>query len=166
MRRGPRVFVLSIGCLWLAAGGALAAADQPRAQKVDPAQTTLVEDFAYPGAGEILARRGITLVKGDGHLLLVACGQPGLIEVMSTDVPHDTDPDALHYCFKASVPFGDLTLTIPNAYQVKGDDHSVTATVTVQNQTSTVPIDKNTWTGIGISSGPDPATLLRLTAKP
>jgi hypothetical protein len=164
MRVGTRILAISISTIWLASSGVLPAAGEFSVQ--DDAQSSLVEDYKYPGAGQIFAQRGIRLIKGDGHLMLVACGQSGLIEVRSADAPNDTDSDPGHYCFKATAPFGDLSLNIPNAYQVKGDDHSVTATITVNNQTSTVPIDKNVWTGIGLGSGPDPATLLRLTAKP
>ncbi|MFC4086652.1 tachylectin-related carbohydrate-binding protein [Amycolatopsis samaneae] len=143
--------------------GAVLVGVQPAA--ADDAPVPAVEEFAYPGAAQIHAQRGITLIKGDGHIVFTGCGQAGLVEVRSSNVPGDTDPDAGHYCFKVIGSSGDLTLGVPNAYQVKGDDHDVTATVNVKGSTSTVPVDHNGWTGVGQGSGPDPATLLELKAS-
>jgi hypothetical protein len=130
-------------------------------------QPGLVEDFSYPGAQQILSDRGILLISGDGHLQLVRCGQAGWIEVRaSTTADHDSDPG--HYCFKATGPTAYLKLQLADAYQVKGDDHAVKATVSVKGQTSTVDVDRNGWTGIGFGApgGNDPAMLLELRATP
>ncbi|HMJ10174.1 MAG TPA: hypothetical protein VK524_02155, partial [Polyangiaceae bacterium] len=46
-------------------------------------ETTLEEDFSYPGAASYLAS-GITLKKGDGNLLIVNCAtQPYVVKVES-----------------------------------------------------------------------------------
>jgi hypothetical protein len=129
-------------------------------------QPSIVEDYSYPGADQILKDRGLNLISGDGHLMLVACGSTGLIEVRASN-PSDPSSDPGHYCFTVTGPTGYLKLNLPNAYQVKGDNHAVQATITVKGATTTVPINKNSWTGIGLGSGgQDPATLLELKAAP
>lgn len=162
MRASTHVVAAAMFGVLLASGTGWALA----AQQDDPINEppSIVEDFSYPGAAQILAQRGITVISGDGHIMLVSCGASGLIEVRSSGNTADKDPDPGHYCFKVTGSTGTLALTIPNAYQVKGDSHAVTATVTVKNTTNTVPVATNTWTGIGLGSGPDPATLLQLDA--
>ncbi|MCO1577894.1 hypothetical protein M8C13_19250 [Crossiella sp. SN42] len=155
--------MITAGVAVLASGVGLVAASAQQGDQPDK-QPSSVESFGYPGAAKVLAQRGIKLLKGDGHIMLAACGAPGLIEVRSTSVPGDKDPDPGHFCFTVTGATGWLTLNIPNAYQIKGNDHSVTATVTVKDKTSTVPVERNGWTGIGLGSGPDPATLLELRA--
>lgn len=162
MRALTRILSIVAGTALALSGAGLALASQQSDSDADA--PTIVEDYTYPGAAQVLAQRGITIVSGDGHLTRVACGATDLIEVRSAGVPADLDADPGHYCFKVNGTRGSLTLTIPNAYQVKGDNHVVTATITVDSATSTVPITKNTWTGIGLGAGPDPATLLELDA--
>ncbi|MFC0541441.1 hypothetical protein [Kutzneria chonburiensis] len=139
-------------------------ADRQTAQD-DSGMPSAVEDFSYPGAAKILADRGIKLISGDGHLMLVNCvNVAGLIEVHSFNSnDHGSDPG--HYCFQVSGPTGYLKLELVDAYQVKGDNHAVQATVTVDGQSSTVSVAKNGWTGIGVGAGTDSATLLELKAS-
>ncbi|KDN20891.1 hypothetical protein [Amycolatopsis rifamycinica] len=140
-----------------ASAGAATATDSP---------PPIVEDYSYPGAAQILQDRAIKLISGDGHIVLVACGsQPGLLELHAyNSADHDRDPG--HYCFKVSGPTGYLRLEVPNAYQLLGDNqHAVQATVEINGQTSTVPISKTGWTGIGEGAGTDPSTLLELRAS-
>ncbi len=132
----------------------------------DDGQPGLVEDYSYPGADKILRDRGITLVSGDGHIVLVDCpGHTGVIEVYSTHNPADHAADPAHYCFQVTGPTGDLKLSIPYAFQAKGDDqeaHNVQATVTVKGAPSTVNVDTHGWTGFGEGAGQDAATLVEL----
>ncbi|MEA5361255.1 hypothetical protein VA596_17045 [Amycolatopsis sp., V23-08] len=127
---------------------------------------SIVEDYSYPGAAKILHDRGITLVSGDGHIMLVDCaGHTGVIEVYSDNSPGDHGTDPGHYCFQVSGPTGDLKLQIPYAFQAKGDDqdaHNVHATVTIKGAPSTVDVDTHGWTGFGEGAGQDPATLVEL----
>ncbi|MBB5890740.1 hypothetical protein [Kutzneria kofuensis] len=134
------------------------------AQSAD-GQPSLVEDFSYPGADKILADRGIKLISGDGHLLLVDCVNVAtLIEVHASSLTdHSNDPG--HYCFKVNGASGDLKLELTDAYQVKGDSHNVQAKVSVDGQSSTVNVDKNRWTGIGVGADSHAATLLELKAS-
>jgi hypothetical protein len=147
---------LTVAASTSAASGPTTANDSP---------SSLVEDFSYPGASTILADRGITLISGDGHLVLVNCtGSTGLIEVhASNSADHSNDPG--HYCFRVNGSGGDVKLQLTDAYQVKGDSHAVQATLTVDGQASTVNVAKNGWTGIGVGAGADSATLLELKAS-
>jgi hypothetical protein len=150
----------------LAAGGSIfglsSAASAAVASDTPP---PIVEDYAYPGAAQIQLDRALTLISGDGHILLTDCGaSTGLLEVHAfNSADHSTDPG--HYCFRVTSPTGYLRLQVPNAYQVKGDDHTVRATVSINGQSSTVAVAKNGWTGIGEGAGTDPATLLELRAS-
>ncbi len=136
------------------------------AATTDDTPPSLVEDYSYPGADQILRDRGITLVSGDGHLQLVGCaGATGVIEVYSTNNPADHGADPGHYCFRVSGATGYLKLSIPYAFQAKGDDqeaHNVKATVTIKGAPSTVNVDTHGWTGFGEGAGQDPATLVEL----
>ncbi|MGM1064163.1 hypothetical protein, partial [Saccharothrix sp. Mg75] len=148
--------------LSLLTGGAVAlgqtGGDQPATE-----QSPLVEDFSYPGADAIFARRGIRLVKGDGNITLVACGGAGLIEVRRSGAEDvDDDPDPGHYCFQVRGTSGYLELEVPDTFQIKGNNQVVKATVTVDEETSDVSIEKNTWTGVGYGVGDGPAVLLAL----
>ncbi|WP_052373016.1 hypothetical protein [Amycolatopsis taiwanensis] len=132
----------------------------------DGDQPSIVEDYSYPGADKVLQDRGITLISGDGHIILVNCvGHTGVIEVYSDNSPDDHSTDPGHYCFQVSGPTGDLKLQIPYAFQAKGDDqdaHNVQATVTINGTPSTVNVDKHGWTGFGEGAGQDPATLVEI----
>jgi hypothetical protein len=167
MRVPTRTFVIASAiAATVVSASAVGTAGVSLASAADDTQPSLEEDYSYPGAQQILADRGILLISGDGHLQLVNCGQPGLIEVHASATP-DHNPDPGHYCFKATGPTAYLKLQLDNAFQVKGDDHAVQATVKVRNQTSTVAVDRNGWTGIGFGAGEDaPATLLELKATP
>lgn len=122
-----------------------------------------VEDFAYPGADQILAERGITLLAGDGSITLADCGPPGLIEIQSSAQGR--------ICFRAvdgrwgRFPSdGYLTMQIPDVYLIKGDDHTADATLTADNQTTVYPLERNAWTPVGEGADPEnpPAVLLEI----
>ncbi|MGW3993574.1 hypothetical protein [Amycolatopsis sp. NPDC004772] len=136
------------------------------AATADDTPPGLVEDYSYPGADKILRDRGITLVSGDGHIVLVGCADhTGVIEVYSTNNPADHGTDPGHYCFQVTGPSGYLKLSIPYAFQAKGDDqeaHNVKATVTIKGAPTTVNVDTHGWTGFGEGAGQDPATLVEL----
>jgi len=149
--------------------GMATAASQPAASPFSPGAATpppIVEDYTYPGAEQILRTRGITLLHGDGHIRLVDCPAilTGLIVVYS-DTTLDTTGGG-RYCFQVTGPTGVVTMRVPDAFQIKGDSHTVQAVVTVNDHTDTVSVAKNNWTGIGWGVGPDPAMLLQLTATP
>jgi hypothetical protein len=163
--RARFIAVAAAGAALAVAGSASAVSAAAGNAPADDAPPPIVEDYSYPGAAKILQDRAIKLISGDGHIVLVACGsQTGLLELHAyNSADHDRDPG--HYCFKVSGPTGYLRLEVPNAYQLFGDNqHAVQATVEINGQTSTVPIAKTGWTGIGEGAGTDPSTLLELRA--
>ncbi|QGQ19905.1 hypothetical protein GC089_12615 [Cellulomonas sp. JZ18] len=71
----------------------------------DEVQTSLVEDFAYPGADVLLAEHGLQVHTGDGHILFEpsATGEcvRGLIKV-ETHVVREGVQEVVNYCFRTS----------------------------------------------------------------
>ncbi|MFJ8298226.1 hypothetical protein ACIQ9R_20365 [Streptomyces sp. NPDC094447] len=103
-----------------------------------------VEDFGYPDADKILAERGITLKRGDGHIVLTDCGAGDLLEVWSRDKER--------VCFKVSGTRGYLALEIPSVYAVRGNAYSAQVDMTVGTEEKSFDIAKNTWTRVGESA--------------
>ncbi|MFB9928293.1 hypothetical protein ACFORO_09800 [Amycolatopsis halotolerans] len=124
----------------------------------DTAPPPLVETYDYPGADKILAERNITLLKGDGHVLLVDCASGGdLIVVQSYKIKGG---DA---CFRVTGVPGYVTMQIPETYFIKGDSHTAKATLTAKSTTESVDIQKGQWTPVGESIPKhDPAALLEI----
>ncbi|MFJ1763953.1 hypothetical protein ACIOD2_26810 [Amycolatopsis sp. NPDC088138] len=165
MRTRARFIALAVGITALAATGSAAAASAATgAAPADDTPPPIVEDYSYPGAAQIFQDRALTLISGDGHILLADCGPAGLLEVHAYNSA-DHSPDPGHYCFRVTGTTGYLRLEVPFAYQVKGDNHTVQATIEINGQNSTVPVAKNGWTGIGEGAGTDPSTLLELRAS-
>ncbi|MEV6239690.1 hypothetical protein [Lentzea sp. NPDC051838] len=121
-------------------------------------QPSLVEDFAYPGADKILAEKGITLLKGDGHILLENCVTNATGQIALRSSQH-----AEPICFKVTGATGWLSLSIPEVYSIKGDGHKGEAKITTDEgaTTRTEPIKVNNWTPINSGDG---GTLLELKA--
>ncbi|MEU1290226.1 trypsin-like serine protease [Kitasatospora sp. NPDC005856] len=117
-----------------------------------------VEDFIHPGAAKILAERNITLKAGDGHIQLADCASgPGLVQLYS----RAADPSLV--CFRITGPKGYLALQIPQIYNIKGDDHTVTAKINTSGNTTEFQLDNN-WKPIGEGSSGVWTTLLELNA--
>ncbi|HEY3468041.1 MAG TPA: hypothetical protein VGL47_23135 [Amycolatopsis sp.] len=162
--RARFIAVAAAGAALAAVGSAFGVSSATTATTADDTPPPIVEDYSYPGAAKVFQDRALTLISGDGHITLTPCGQSGLLEVHAYNSA-DHSPDPGHYCFKVSGPTGYLRLEVPYAYQVKGDSHTVQATVEINGQNSTVPVAKNGWTGIGEGAGTDPSTLLELRAS-
>jgi hypothetical protein len=103
---------------------AAAAADGP---------SSLVEDYKYPGAAEILAQHNVELVSGDGHIVFVTS------HPISDDVRCDVgqiavekhlneEPWDVFYCFRTIGSAGVLKLKIPGTFGLRGGDKPVVAT--------------------------------------
>ncbi len=124
----------------------------------DDAPPPIVETYDYPGADRIFAERNITLLKGDGHVLLVDCVSGGdLIIVQSYKIKGG---DA---CFRVTGTPGYVTMQIPETYFIKGDSHTAKATLTAKSTTETVAIQPGQWTPVGESMpNHDPAALLEI----
>lgn len=152
-----------------------ASADPARTAQSDQ-QTTLVEDFSYPGADSIAAEYGVTLISGDGHIIFADCDSPrendiGVLQVRTTEVI-GSDGEGL-VCFKVLATPGRLDLMVPAVYEIRGDGyapgagHDVTAELTTDSgQRTTVAVNPSGSTPVGIGASPDnePTTLLRLEA--
>jgi len=169
---------------WYAADAAIPTASTGGTGTTDPiadppSETnggSLVEPFRYPGADQILATEHVTLISGDGRILQVPCstavtGDIGLLKVYSTD---DIGSEGLgRVCFRVTATPAQLTLQVPDVYEIRGDGqrtgagHAVTANLTnAEGEQSSVAVDPDGSTQVGIGADPDasPTTLLKLTA--
>lgn len=105
-----------------------------------------VENFNYPQADKILAEQGITLKRGDGHIVLAECGsQTGLLEIMAR-----ASSDLI--CFRVTGNSGYLTLEIPSVYAIRGNDYAAQVDMTTADEDQSYDIAKNTWTPVGESA--------------
>ena len=141
----------------LAAAGVLVA--QPATAADEPA--SVVEDFAYPGADQILADHGIKVLKGDGQIRFVAdcAAQANLFQVESL-----VGSTGKTYCFEVRGPRGFVTVDIPNVYLVRGAARSVVATATYEGQTETATVPPNTYVAIGGGQGTHTLVEVRATS--
>lgn len=135
---------------FVVAGGPSGAHEQPGGSEaiapvVDEAPGYAVEDFEYPGADRILAEQGITLKRGDGHIVLTECGATGLLEVL-------TRSSVEKICFRTTGNSGYLTLEIPAVFNIRGNDYSTQVDMTVDGTEQSYDIVKNTWTPVGEST--------------
>ncbi|MFF1872602.1 trypsin-like serine protease [Kitasatospora herbaricolor] len=120
-----------------------------------------MESYAYPGAAQILQQQLVTLKSGDGNIQIVDCTSTGnLIEVFSRIL----DPGPVKVCFRVTGPTGYLALELPKVYNIKGDDHTVKATLKTDGSVSSFDVRKNYYTPVGEGSSTDGTTLLELTA--
>ncbi|MFI5986088.1 hypothetical protein ACIBEA_35170 [Streptomyces sp. NPDC051555] len=104
-----------------------------------------IEDFAYPNADKILAERGITLKRGDGHILLADCASAtDLLEVWSRSNEK--------ICFRVTGNSGYLTLEIPAVFAVKGNSYATRVDMTTGTDEKTYDVNKNAWTPVGESA--------------
>jgi len=139
---------------------------------------SVVEDFAYPQAAQILAQYKVRLISGDGGILFADCATPptgdiGLINVYSTG---RIGVDGLgQVCFKVTEPSGHVEMELPDVYEIVGDGqragtgHKTTALVRTdagQLPPVTVNPSGSTQVGIGGDEGNPPATLLQLVVTP
>ncbi|MBW5486158.1 hypothetical protein GPJ59_30925 [Streptomyces bambusae] len=104
-----------------------------------------IEDFGYPNADKILAERGITLKRGDGHITLADCaGATDLLEVWSR--ANDK------ICFRVTGTTGYLTLEIPAVFAVRGNSYTTQVDMTTGTEAKTFDVNKNAWTPVGESA--------------
>lgn len=132
----------AVGALaWLAS--AQGGADSEAVAGEAPGYT--VEDFDYPQADKILAEQGITLKRGDGHIVLADCAsQTGLLEVWARS------KDKI--CFRVTGDSGYLTMEIPSVYGVKGNDYATQVDMTVGAEEKSFDVAENAWTAVGESA--------------
>ncbi|MFE2043495.1 hypothetical protein ACFXAZ_21720 [Streptomyces sp. NPDC059477] len=150
--RGALTTVVAGALAWLAvSGGPTVAADGVGASTetvADAAPGYAVEDFAYPQADEILAERGITLKRGDGHIVLAECdSQTGLLSLWARG--------GGEICFRVTGNSGYLSLEIPAVYGVLGNDYTTELSMTVDDEEKTYDIPKNEFTAVGETTDPE-----------
>jgi hypothetical protein len=177
MRVLSRAALVFVAVSAAATASAVAAATTTSGQQA-PAdeQPSLVEDFTYPGAAQILATDRVQLISGDGHMLYTACpagpDPNDLIMVRTIDLIGPTHDGRI--CFHVLGPGGRLTMKIPAVYSIRGDGlqpgqgHKLKADLTTDTGTHTVvDINPSGTTQVGITTNPpgDPTTLLQLTAS-
>ncbi|MEU5431289.1 hypothetical protein AB0H73_37585 [Streptomyces olivoreticuli] len=122
--------------------GVAAAAPAPADEDTPP---SAVETFEYPNAEKILKEQGITLRKGDGHIILADCK-------VATDIVVGTRQNVEgRYCFKVTGngKSGYLALEIPETFHIKTEDYAVQAKLIAEGKTQTVDVPKNGFKGVG-----------------
>jgi hypothetical protein len=146
--------------------GAVAAAD---ADADADTPSSIVEDYSYPGADQVLQQRGIKLIKGDGHIMLADCGADpdhapaDLILVQSYGFGRPGGPNA---CFKTTGTSGYLTMEIAQVFTIRGNDTlAVSAKVSIAQSPAVVEVEKvdpREWQPIGAGANRPDATILEL----
>lgn len=143
---------------------------------VEDPPPSIVEDFAYPQAAQILAQYTVKLISGDGGILFVDCATPpvgdiGLISVYTT-APIGADGLG-RLCFEVTKASGHIELEVPAVYEIRGDGrktgtgHKTTAIVrTDAGQLPPVTVDPSGSTQVGVGTSGPPATLLQLVVTP
>ncbi|MFJ9952121.1 hypothetical protein [Kitasatospora sp. NPDC091207] len=126
------------------------------AASADPdLQPPAVEDFAYPGAAEILQERNIKIIRGNGFLLLADCN-PAAQQIKV----YTTNGDA---CFQATGPGGFLTMEIPRVFALEAADHPISANLTAAGATQNVTVAQGGYKSVGEGTiGGSRSTLVEL----
>lgn len=165
---------LAIATTAVVAPGYAVAALADSAAETGP--TSIVEDYAYPGAAGILAQQNIKVISGNGQLLLIDCTVPatgdyGYIRVRSAK---SEVGQSGQFCLKASSLRGVINVEVPEVYSVRSDGltlgagHPTTATWRVGDgapQSDSVPLGGILPMGIGTGDTSPPATLLQLVVN-
>jgi hypothetical protein len=157
----------------LVVGAGLGSLRPANAEAAAESPSSLVEDFAYPGADTVLAQHGIKLIKGDGNIALADCGSDPdnppqeLILVQTNDL---TLPEP-NFCFRAEGATGYLSMEISQVYFIRGDrSRTVAAKVEIAPEAGSddpatvksVQVDAGEWQPVGIGADEGEATVLEL----
>jgi hypothetical protein len=159
-----------LGATLLAAtAGILVTADVAAAADEPPPVT---EDFAYPGAAQILTEHGLKVFKGDGQIRFVTsrpfdAGQcpSGQLQVERN---LDVEPYGVYYCFQQLGAQGFLTLEVPGTFGIRGGTRTVEATAVLPEgeRTFTVPPAQPVAISPGTGEEPPQAVLVELRMAP
>jgi hypothetical protein len=156
-----------LAVIGMAAAGVFVRSGVAGAEANDPVDegASIVEDYSYPGAAAIEQSRHITLLKGDGHVLLVDCATaPDPVRVQSfVDGTRPGDD----FCFQINGPSGYLTMRLADSYFIKGDSvHRLKALVTPNDTTPpstvNVPADNTKWIPLTYQTTTDPQILVEI----
>ncbi|GAA2469671.1 hypothetical protein ACFPFX_35140 [Streptomyces mauvecolor] len=140
----------------LGAAHAVTGSTTPAAAASDEMPST-IEDFNYPDAAKIQAEKGITLKRGDGHIVLTACDGTEGIKVISKTGQKD-------YCFAVKAKRGYVALELAKAYGIWTKADPVKTTIKDPDGDITViNAPANTFTGYGEATAERvPASLIEL----
>ncbi|WP_258724743.1 hypothetical protein [Cellulomonas sp. NS3] len=155
---GASVLMLAGVAVALGSGGAAVAADGAEGE----VQSSLVEDFAYPGAADILASDGLEVISGDGHIEFdssiilsvrenVQCADDHI--QVSADVKDA--PTGSRYCFRTSGERGFLKLRVPYTYSLRGGSETVTATAELPGPDVTVTAEPGEFKSVAPNRDPE-----------
>ena len=152
--------------------GASGAGGEVTAAAAEPPVVTsgggIVETYAYPGAAQVLAERGVRLHRGDGRIVLVDCGPdsnspPADMIVVQT---YDLELPDPNFCFRARGTSGFLTMEIPMSFLVRGDNsRTIAAKVETLDDPTVVEVervDPTEWQPVGVGQSRGDATILEL----
>jgi hypothetical protein len=157
VRMNPRVLAVSALCTAAAVAGISGIVSALPAVAANDAPPSIEETFEYPNGDKT---PGVTLKKGDGHVLLVGCDE-GKTSVVVYRYGSD-DP----FCFQFKGKQGYVTLEIQKAYGIRNyNNFSIDAKVKVDDQQKTINVAKDTWAGIGVDSPAGSGVLLELRAQ-
>lgn len=98
-----------------------------------------VEDGAYPGADEILKYTGAQLIAGDGSITFTSCSEDFQIMVWARNLKTNES----RICFKAAST-GHLSVKIPRAYRIETAGRDIRAEVSIDGDTETLNVPKDT----------------------
>ncbi|MGW6836507.1 trypsin-like serine protease [Streptomyces sp. NPDC054949] len=107
----------------------------------------------------MLGITGADLIAGDGNVELTSCSGPHQIMVWARNLKNEDS----RVCFRAANT-GYLAVNIPRAFRIETVDRDLNAQVTINGQTSSLVVPKDTFKGFGESNPTDPqrATLLEM----
>ncbi|WP_431035760.1 hypothetical protein ACQYWQ_17700 [Streptomyces sp. P6-2-1] len=116
-----------------------------------------VETFDYPGADRIAAEQGVTLRRGDGHIVLAECDDSSpMIKVWTRESA------AGRFCFLSTSSTGFLTLEVPDVYAIETVQRAVHAELEAEGTSVEVDVRKDEFKGVGEGVGDAPTVLLEL----
>jgi hypothetical protein len=152
-----RLAVTALGITATVAGLSALTSAVPAVAADTDAPPSIVETFEYPGGSNL---PGITLVSGDGHILLVGCDEGRTsAEVWKFNVD-------LPYCFEFKGKTGYVSLKLDDVYGIRNNnDFAVNAKVSVAGVEETVAVPADDWQGVGVGAGKGPAVLLELRSS-
>ncbi|MGI5450992.1 hypothetical protein ACQEVM_35510 [Streptomyces sp. CA-243310] len=138
--------LLASGVAYAAAPAGLTSAQNSAASNSSDIPSA-VEDFAYPDADRILREKNLVLKRGDGNITLAECGSaPDLLTFIGRDRED--------FCFRVTGKSGYLSLEVPAVTGVKSKDQAALIDMTVDGETTSYTVPKNSWKGVGETIDP------------
>jgi hypothetical protein len=158
----------AVAAICAAAGILLVGSGEPGIATATDGGSSLVEDYAYPNASQILSQHNVELISGDGHILFVTShplsdGQRCDAGQISVEKHLDAEPWEVFFCFKTIGATGLLTLKIPGTFGIHGGDRALVATADLADGTErhyNVPANGNVAIDPGQGGSDQPKAVL------